>query len=147
MANVVCNSGKAAIIGGNSSHPIALLTDNMYMVLLTSSYTPSVSHTSYSNVSANEVPNGSGYTTGGAALASKSIAVETTNNRAYFTAANVTWSASTITAAYAALLKREGGSPASTDPLVGIYDFGGNKSSSSGNFTLQPDATDGFLYL
>lgn len=147
MANVTCNSGKAAIIGGNGSFPINLMTDSIYMVLLTSAYTPSVGHTSYSNVSANEVPNGSGYTTGGAALASKNISVETINNRAYFTAANVNWSASTITAAFAALLKRVGGSPSGTDPLIGIYDFGGNKSSSSGNFTLQPDATDGYLYL
>lgn len=152
MANVFYDSGKARIIGGLSP-AISLLSDSIYMLLLTNSYTPAAGHSTLADLGTwtGSAPgyeaSGTGYTSGGQALASRSIAVDSTNHRGYFTSNQVQWTSATITAAYAVLYKRVGGSMASTDPLVGVYDFGGNKSSSSGNFTIQPDATDGWLYL
>jgi len=152
LANTFYVSGKARIIGGTIAGGTGLatnlLTDTIKMILLTSSYTPSYSHNLISDVSSNEVVSGGGYTTGGVTLAGKTISTETTNSppRAFFNANTVTWSSSTITAAYAVVYKYTGGSYGS-ETLVGCYDLGGSHSSSSGNFSIQPDATDGFLYL
>lgn len=52
---------------------------------------------------------------------------------------DVTWSSSTITAAYAALYW-DSGTPA-TSPLIAYVDFGGDQSSSNGNFTVAWDST------
>lgn len=52
---------------------IDLDATNIYCALVTSSYTFSAAHTIWANVSANEVTNGDGYTTGGAQLASHSV--------------------------------------------------------------------------
>lgn len=52
-----------------------------------------------------------------------------------FDAADAAWAASTITARYGVLYKSTG--TASTSPLIGVFDFGGNISSTSGTFTIQ----------
>ena len=149
--NLFFNGGRRSIIGGSPA--ISLLNDTINIILLSSSFAPGASPLTllvYSDLGGCEIATGGGYTQGGITLGSKSIAIDTTNNRAYFTSSQVQWTSATITAAYACMLKKTsaGGSPPnSTDPLVGVYDFGGNKSSSNGNYTLQPDSTDGWLYL
>lgn len=52
-----------------------------------------------------------------------------------FDAADAAWTSSTITARYGVLYKSTG--TASTSALIGIFDFGGNISSTSGTFTIQ----------
>lgn len=52
---------------------INLSSDPIKVALVTSSYTPSISHTAWADVSANEVSSGSGYTTGGLTLANPVI--------------------------------------------------------------------------
>lgn len=52
---------------------------------------------------------------------------------------DVTWSSSTITARIAVLYYNTG--TASTSPVIAYNDFGEDKSSSSGNFTVGLDAT------
>ena len=47
-------------------------TDTLKMALLTSGYTPSLSHANWAALSGSEVANGNGYTTGGAAVGSSS---------------------------------------------------------------------------
>ena len=95
------------------------------------------------DVSANEV-SGTGYTSGGAALASKAVTVDDTDDEGVFDAADTTWSTSTITARYAVLYK-DTGTP-STSPIICIIDFGSDKSSSAGNFTISWNA-EGILNL
>lgn len=52
-----------------------------------------------------------------------------------FDAADAAWTSSTLTARYGILYKSTG--TASTSPLIGYFDFGGNVSSTSGTFTIQ----------
>lgn len=47
--------------------------DTIKLILLTSSHTFTATHNTYSQISANEVSNGSGYTTGGFALSNKTV--------------------------------------------------------------------------
>lgn len=118
-----------------------LSTDTIMCALLGSGYTPNAtSHSLYSDVSAQEVT-GTGYTQGGLALTSQSWT--TSAGTATFTAANVTWANSTITARYAVLVRRAGGSLVAGDKLLAYVDLtgGGTISSTSAAFTIQWNAS------
>jgi hypothetical protein len=139
MANVIYNSFKRDIMNGG----IDLDTDTIKVALVTSSYTPDQdAHDNFDDVT-NEV-SGTGYTAGGATLASVSISADNTDNEGVFDAADVTWSSSTITARGAVIYKSTG--TASTSKLIAYIDFGADKSSSSGDFTIQWDS-EGILNL
>lgn len=139
MADVVFNSFKKKIMDGS----IDLDTDTIKVALVTSSYTPDQdSHDFFDDVT-NEV-SGTGYTAGGAALANKSVTADNTDNEGVFDADDVTWSSSTITARGAVIYKSTG--TASTSPLIAYIDFGSDKSSSAGNFTISWNS-EGILNL
>lgn len=115
-------------------------SDTIKVALLSSSYTPNQdTHDYYDDVSSYEVT-GTGYTTGGITLASKTSTYDGTNNVIVLDAADVTWSSSTITARYAVVYDASPGTNA-TRPLIGYVDFGSDQSSSNGNFTITWDAT------
>lgn len=103
--------------------------DTIKVALLTSSYTPSQgSDHVWSDISANEV-SGTGYSAGGATLASAAQSV--TSHVLTLSGANVSWTGSTITARYAAIYDTS-----TSNKLIGYVDFGGNVSSSSATFTI-----------
>lgn len=139
MANAVYNSFKRDIASG----AIDLDTDTIKVALVTSSYTPDIdAHTKFSDVT-NEVT-GTGYTAGGATLGTVTVTADNTNNRGVFDAADTSWANSTITARGAVIYKSTG--TASTSPLIGYVDFGADKVSSAGAFTITWSA-DGIFYL
>ncbi|MER2528074.1 MAG: hypothetical protein ABTR07_09120 [Candidatus Competibacter denitrificans] len=74
---------------------VDLDTDTLKVALVTSGYTPSIAHTQWADVSANEVANGSGYTTGGATLTGATV----TNTAIGFS--NPSWPSLTKTFRYA----------------------------------------------
>jgi hypothetical protein len=126
---------------------IDLDTDTIKVVLVTSSYTPNIdTHTQYSHIT-NQVT-GTGYTAGGATLANKSVAVDTTNDRAKFDADDTTWTTASITARGAIIYKYvdNAGSPDDTSPLICYKDFGADVTSTNADFTIKWHA-DGILYL
>jgi len=136
MANAIYNSFKGKVLSGEIDLEDA--GDTIKVVLVTSSYSPDIdTHTQYSHIT-NQVE-GTGYTAGGATLGSQDVSVDTVNDKAVFDAADTTWSSSTITARGAILYKYvdDGGSPAATSPLICYFDFGEDKVSSNGNFTIQ----------
>ena len=140
MADVIYNSFKRDIMNG----ALDLDTDTIKVMLVTSSYTPDQdAHTKRSDVT-NEVV-GTGYSAGGAALANKAVTADNTDNEGVFDADDLTWSSSTITARGAVLYKSRGGA-SSADELLCYIDFGSDKSSSAGNFTLQW-AAEGIINL
>lgn len=140
MADVIYNSFKKDIMNGN----IDLDTDTIKVMLVTSTYTPDQdAHTKRSDVT-NEV-SGTGYSAGGAALANKAVTQDNTDNEGVFDADDLTWSSSTITARGAVLYKSRGGA-SSADELIAYIDFGSDKVSSSGNFTITWNA-EGILNL
>lgn len=112
-------------------------SDTIKVSLHTSSYTPSQTAHDYQDDLTNEVANGNGYTTGGATLASKTEAF--TGQVKKFDAADVEWTASTITARYAVVYDASPGS-AATNPLICYIDFGADVVSSGGTFTITWDA-------
>jgi len=134
MANAVYNRFKREIANGG----IDLDTDTIKVMLVTSTYTPSIdTHVVLSDIT-NEVT-GTGYTAGGATLANKTMTQDNTNDRGVFDADDTTWDTSTITARAAVIYKDTGS--AATSTLICYKDFGSDKTSTAGPFTIQWDAT------
>ena len=129
MASVVYNSLKKLLLDKS----IDFTNDTIKIALVTSSYTPNIDTHDFFNDITNEV-SGTGYTAGGATLASKATSVDTTDDEGVFDAADVTWSSSTITARGAVVYKDTGN--AATSPLMCYIDFGSDKVSSAGDFTI-----------
>lgn len=110
------------------------------MALCTDSYTPDQDTHDFFNDVTNEVSaSGTGYTSGGATLTLSDPTYDASTNECRLDCDNVTWSSSTITARYAVVYRDTG--TASTSPLIGYIDFGENKISSAGNFTVTIAAT------
>lgn len=110
------------------------------VVLLTDAYTPNAAHTGYSSVSANEVANGNGYTTGGKTLTNISWAQ--TGGIGKFDSDDPIWTGATITARYAALYD----DTAAGKDLLFMLDFLQNKSSSAADFSITVDANGWFRF-
>lgn len=111
--------------------------------LLVSSYTPDLAADEFwSDISSHEVAAGGVYATGGQALAG--ITVTLAAHAVTVVAADPLWSASTITARYAAYVLHSGAS--ATDRLICLVDFGGDESTVSADFTITI-AADGFLKM
>jgi len=129
MASLVYNSCIRDTVTGQ----IDFDTDTFYMMLVTSSYTPDQdTHLDRADVT-NEVT-GTNYTSAGQAVTVTVGSVDTANDRVDISFADVTWSSSTITAAAAVVYKYTG--TAADDLLVAYLDFGGDVSSTSGDFTV-----------
>lgn len=110
--------------------------DTIKVALLTDSYTPNQdAHDYFDDVSAYEVANGNGYTTGGATIGNTTVSYNSGTNTTTFDGDDVSWPASTITARYAVIYDSTPGS-ASTNPLIAYVDFGSDQSSSSGTFSI-----------
>jgi hypothetical protein len=122
---------------------IDLDTDNFSGFLATSSYTPTVnSDDTYSDVSANEVPNGSGYTTGGIDLGTLSV-TRSGGTVTVDETTNPSWTSATFTCKYFVVARRAGGSLVAGDLLLGYCDLetgGGSISVSSGTLTININA-------
>lgn len=115
---------------------IDLLTDTIKVQLHTSTYTPAQDTHDYHSDLTNEVANGNGYTTGGAAIANDTFTYTAGSNLWTYDGDDVAWSASTITARYAVIVDTTPGSSA-TNPLILYVDFGADVSSTSATFTIQ----------
>ena len=119
------------------------VNDTIKVSLHTATYTPDQDAHDYFNDVTNEIAAGSGYTSGGETLASKTLTYDTASNTVRLDAADVTWTFSgSKTFRYAVISKSTG--VASTSVLMGYVDFGSDQTTS-GTFTLQWDATDGVL--
>lgn len=130
MADAKYNSFKGDIQKGL----ILLNSSTIQCMLVTSTYVPNIdTHTNKTHIT-NEVV-GTGYTAGGKALVNKSVTVDTAGDLAKFDADDLVWTASTITARGAVLYK------ITTGELIAYFDFGTDKISSAGDFTVQWNAS------
>lgn len=120
------------------SGTIDLVTDNIYAMLVSGSYTPSTSHTTYTDVSPYQTA-GQGYSAGGQLLTSKSI--YSVGNAAHFDASDVTWSNSSLTAS-GVVLWYSGGP--TTRHLITWIELG-NQSSTNGIFQIVWNNTNGIF--
>lgn len=108
-------------------------TDTIKVMLTTSTYAPDQDTHRYKSSVTNEVT-GTGYTAGGATLASKTVTYDTATNTVILDAADVSWAGSTITARRAVFYKDTG--TAATSPLLCWWDFESDQVSTAGAFTL-----------
>ena len=113
--------------------------DVIKVMLTTSTYTPDQDVHDYKDDVTNEVV-GSGYTATGETLASKTVTYTGGTNKHVLDAADVTWSASSITARNAVIYDATPGSDA-TRPLICFQDFETDQSSSGGDFVIQWNAS------
>jgi hypothetical protein len=90
------------------------------VVLLDSGYTPALTHSTYADISSDEIANGNGYTTGGDFPGS--VTWTESSGTVTFDSADPSWTASggSITARYAVLVHVAAGSgvPQSTDKIL-----------------------------
>tara|TARA_R100000664_G_C2755564_1_gene143295 strand:- start:19 stop:492 length:474 start_codon:yes stop_codon:yes gene_type:complete len=114
--------------------------DTFKIALYTNSATLNADTTAYS--SSNEC-SGTNYTAGGGSLALTSATYpNTSGTTAFVTFDNETWGSSTISNARGALIynstpsANDKGGSSLTNPAVCVLDFGSDKSSSSGDFTV-----------
>ena len=135
MASGIYNRFKANLM----NKEVDMEADTVKVALLNNSHSFTATHNTWSQVSANELASGSGYTTGGATLGSKAVTQAATTK---WDAADSTWTSSTFTAYHAVIYD----DTHATDDLICSIDFGGAVTVSAGTLTIQYHA-DGIITL
>ena len=122
-------------LGKALNKEISWTSDNIKVALVKDTYTPSQDTNQYwGDVVANEAT-GTGYTAGGATLASKPLTYDGFTNKLKLATANAQCPASTVMACYAVVYD-DSPSTNATKPLLGYVDFGANQSTSNTTFEI-----------
>jgi len=131
--NAMCTSFKVELLKG--VHDFTNSTgDSFKLALYTATATLNASTTAYS--ATNEVSNSGSYTAGGGTLTN--VTPTATGTTAITDFADLSFTTATITARGALIYNdTEAG-----DPAVAVLDFGSNKTSTSGTFTIQFPTAD-----
>ena len=133
ISQAMATSFKVEILGGDFDFSSG--TAQVFKIALyTSSATLGATTTAYS--ATNEVA-GTGYTAAGNTL-TISANPASTGTTAFLDFADTTWSTATITARGALIYLADG----VTDPAVAVLDFGSDKTSTAGDFTIVFPAAD-----
>lgn len=131
ISQALCTSFKKELLLG--IHDFTASTGDVFKIALyTSSATLDESTTTYST--SYEV-SGTGYTAGGNTLTN--VTPVTSGTTAFIDFDDTTWSSATITAAGALIYNSSDG-----DRAVAVLDFGGDKTSTNGDFTIQFPTAD-----
>lgn len=128
ITQAMCTSFKTELLGG--VHDID--TDVLKIALFTSAATLSAATTAYAVT--NEA-SGTGYTAGGNTLTNATISSDGTTAIVDFD--NTTWVSSTITARGALIYNSS-----KANRAIAVLDFGSNKTSTDGDFTIQFPVAD-----
>mgnify|MGYP000592399169 CR=1 FL=1 len=131
ISQAMCTSFKLALLDGEMDFS-SDTAQTFKIALYTSSATLGAATTAYSVT--NEI-SGTGYVAGGNTLTV--VAPTTSGTTALLDFADTTWSTATITAR-GALIYQSGG----TNPAVAVIDFGADKISTAGDFTIQFPVAD-----
>ena len=129
ITQAMCNSFKTELLGGTHD----LDTDVIKIALYTSSATLDASTTAYSTT--NEVTGSAGYTAGGNTLSGAAITLS--GSTAIVDFSDTTWSSATITARGALIYNSS-----KSNKAIAVLDFGSDKSSTNGDFTIVFPAAD-----
>jgi len=130
MASGIYNAFKEDLMLGDVN--LGSGGDTIKVGLLDNSHSFTSTNTVWGDISANEI-SGTGYTAGGATLASQSVTVGSTT---YFDAADTAWTSASFTAYHAAIYDTT-----NTSSLVCSIDFGGAQTVTNGTFTIQWNAS------
>ena len=141
IASVLQDSFKEQLLGGyhsfnasgdtpaGSAFKIALYTSSADLTTTTTVY-----------VTSGEVASGGGYTTAGEALTNTGVAKSTVTSYTDFS--DVSWTSASFTARGCMIYNSSTISGLTTNATVCTIDFGGDKTVSSGTFTIQFPAND-----
>jgi hypothetical protein len=138
ISQAMCTSFKVQILNGIHAFGTTVVragttADTFKIALYTSSATLGATTTVYS--ATNEVANGNGYTTGGNTLTA--VAPTSSGTTAFTDFNDTTWSTATITANGALIYNSTQG-----DKAAAVLAFGGDKTSTAGDFTIQFPVAD-----
>lgn len=128
ITQAMCTSFKVDLFGGIQD----LDTDVIKIALYTSSATIDAGTTAYTT--SNEVV-GTGYTAGGNTLTG--AAISSSGTTAWVDFADTTWTTATITARGALIYNSS-----KSNKAIAVLDFGADKTSTTGDFTVQMPAAD-----
>ena len=128
IANKICNSFKIEILKGVHNFTVTS-GDTFNLALYTSSATLNEDTTVY--ITANEVPTATGYTAKGKALTS--VTPVLSSDTAVCDFANVSWTSASFTSRGCLIFNDS----VTSDPAVCSIDFGGDKTVTSGTFTIE----------
>ncbi|MDC1228808.1 hypothetical protein N8Z63_03745 [Octadecabacter sp.] len=131
--NYMCTSFKKELMtathnfsaSGGNTFKLALYTNSASFTAATTAYTAT-----------NEVPNSGSYTAGGGALTN--VTPTTSGTTALTDFADKDFTSATITARGALIYNDS----AAGDPTVAVLDFGSDKTSTTGTFTIQFPVAD-----
>lgn len=134
ITTAMCNSFKQELLGGVHD----LDTDTIKIALIKD--TPSGSYgaatTNYSNVTVNtDEATGTNYTTGGNTLGSAVITLD--GSTAIVDFADTTWASATVSADGCIIYNAS-----QTNRAIAVIDFGGTKTSTNGDFTIEFPTAD-----
>lgn len=131
ISQSMCTSFKQEILVG--THDFTTTTGDVFKIALyTSSATLGSATTAYA--ATNEIA-GTGYTAGGLALTN--VTPTTSGTTAYVDFDNAVWTTATITARGALIYNSS-----KSNKAVAVLDFGADKTSTAGNFTVQFPTAD-----
>ena len=131
--NFMCTSFKKELLTG--THNFTASSGNTFkLALYTNSATFTAATTAYT--SANEVSNSGSYSAGGGTLTNVTPTSSGTTGLTDF--ADLAFTAATITARGALIYN----DTAAGDPTVAVLDFGADKTSTTGTFTIQFPTAD-----
>jgi hypothetical protein len=133
ISQAMCTSFKVGILGGSFNFNTGT-TQVFKIALFTSAATLSAATTAYST--SNEVV-GTGYSAGGNTLTVSQVPTSS-GTTAFLDFSDTTWTTATITARGALIYLANG----TTNPSVAVLDFGSDKTSTAGNFTIQFPTAD-----
>jgi len=134
--NFMCTSFKDELMEG--VHDFRLTTGDVFKLAL---YTNSASFTAATTTytATNEVANSGTYAAGGGTLTN--VSPVTSGTTAFTDFADLSFTSATITAR-GALIYNTTPAHTYTNPTVAVLDFGSDKTSTSGTFTIQFPAAD-----
>jgi hypothetical protein len=138
ITQAMCDSFKVQLLNGAQNFS----ADTYKIALYTSAATLSNATTTYTT--SNEVATGGGYSAGGNTLTVSTLPTST-GNVAFISFANSSWSNATITAAGALIYNNS-----KANSAVASLSFGGDKTSTSGTFTVifpTADATSAIIRI
>lgn len=133
--NFMCTSFKQELLQGD--HDFGTSGHTFKLAMYTNSASFTAATTAYTTT--NEVT-GTGYTAGGGTLTN--VAPSTSGTTALTDFSDLTFSTATVTARGALIYNTTTGGGASTTDTVVVLDFGGDKTSTAGDFTIQFPTAD-----
>ena len=136
ITTAMCSSFKQELLQGKHSFESSG-GHTFKIALFTSSASLDATTTDYAVT--NEV-SGTGYTAGGETLTNNGVSLSSTT--AYVDFADVTWSSATITANGALIYNTTTDGGTGTTDAVAVLAFGGDKTSTNGDFVVQFPTAD-----